>query len=191
MNSKSCLQLCFCQGTPLSLLCSPNTSKILNLSISQSNLNQIVQIFYHVFIVLILRFLSFQNILFLEGTGAIPRKSPKPLKTSKCMRIRQYCTIPLTSICIVFIKTSWTFLSLQNICSRKGTAYLNLMRDLLLLLPRNIIETAPLMGTKGSMISQLLHQFYFFWTHESGIQQRVSGQQKFPKRISFILKRPL
>ena len=113
--------------------------------------------FINMFIILIISFLSFQNILFLEGTGAILRKSPKPLKTSNCVYIGQYCTKPLTSFCVVFIKTFWTFLSLQNICFQKGTAFLNLMRDLLLLLPRNIIETAPLIGTKGSMISQLLH----------------------------------
>ena len=144
-------RLRFCQGKPLSLLCSPNTSKTLDLSIS---------------------FLSLQNFYFifkLEGTGTILKKNPKPLETSKCVRIGQYCTKPLTSLCVVFIKTFWTFLSLQNICFKKGTAYLNLMRDLPFLLPRNIIETAPLMGTKGSMISQLLHQFYYFWTHESGL----------------------
>ena len=109
------------------------------------------------FIILILNFLSLQNILFLERTGAIPRKSPKPL-----------CTEPFTSFCVVFIKTFWTFLSLQNICFEKGIAYQFLMRDMLLLLPRNIIQAASLMGTKGSMISQL-NQFYYFWIHESGL----------------------
>ena len=39
-------------------------------------------------------------------------------------------------------KTFWTFLSLQNIYFKKGTAYLNLMRDLLLLLPRNIRDSS-------------------------------------------------
>ena len=150
-------RLCFCQRKPLSLLCNPNTSKTLDLNVFRSDLIQIVQIFCHVFIILFLSFLSLQNILFLERTGTILRKSPKLLETSKCVRIGQYCTEPLTSFCVVFIKTSWTFLSLRNIYFKKGTAYLNLMRDLLLLLPRNIIETAPLMGTKGSMISQLLH----------------------------------
>ena len=157
-------RLCFCQGKPLSFLCSPNISKTLDLSVSWSDLHRIVQIFCQ----RVHHFNSVsQNILFLEGAGSIPRKSPKPLKTSKCVCIRQYCTEPLTSFCIVFIKRFWTFLSLQNICFKKGTAYLNLMRDLLLLLPRNIIETAPLMGTKGNMISQFLHQFYYFWTQES------------------------
>ena len=109
-----------------------------------------------------------QNILFLEGAGTFLRKSPKPLQTSKCVHFRQFCTKLFASFCVVFIKTFWTFLSLRNIYLKKGTAYLNLMRALLLILLRNIIETASLMGTKGSMISQLLHQSYYFWTHESG-----------------------
>ena len=162
-------RLCFCQGKSLSLLCSPNTSKHSIWAYLSQIFAKSFRSFVNVFNISILKFLSLQNISFLEGTGAILRKSPKPLKTSKCMRIGQYCTEPLTSFCVVFIKTFWTFLSLQNICFKKGTAYLNLMRDLLLLLPRNIIETAPLMGTKGSMISQLLHQFYYSWTHESGL----------------------
>ena len=123
----------------------PREIQTLDLSISQSDLHQIVQIFCQ-------RVHHFNSIF--RGDRCHSEENPKPLKTSKCVRIGQYCTEPLTSSCIVFIKTFWTFLSLQNICLKKGTAYLNLMRDLLLLLPRNIIETAPLIGTKGSMIDR-------------------------------------
>ena len=61
------------------------------------------------------KYLSLQNILFSEGAGTFLRKSPKPLKTSKCVRFGQFCTKPFASFCVVFIKTFWTFLSLQNI----------------------------------------------------------------------------
>ena len=73
------------------------------------------------FIILILSVQLLQNILFLEGTGTILKRSPKSLKTSECVRIGQYCTEPLTSFCVVFIKTFWTFLPLQNIYFEKGT----------------------------------------------------------------------
>ena len=131
-----------------------------------------------------MNFLSLYNILFLEGTGTIPKKCPKPLKTSECMCLRQYCTKPLSSFCVVFIKIFWTFLSLQNIYFEKGTDSLSQFNEgPAPATTKNIIETAPLMGTKGSKISQLLHQSYYFWTHESG--SPVGGQlHQFPRLVS-------
>ena len=57
------------------------------------------------------------------------------------------------------------------------------MRELHLLLLRNFIETVLLRGIKGSMISTFLHHCHYFWTHESGLQYRVSGQQEFPREF--------
>jgi hypothetical protein len=57
------------------------------------------------------------------------------------------------------------------------------MRELHLLLLRNFIEIVPLRGIKGSMISTFLHHCHYFWTHESGLQYRVSGQQEFPREF--------
>ena len=146
--------------TPVCVMQSKHIQNTRFEHISVRSSPKLLRSFINVFFILILNFLSLQNILFLEGAGTFLWKSSKPLKTSKCMRFGQFCTKPFTSFCVVFIKTFWTFLSLQNIYLEKGTAYLNLMRALLLLLLRNIIETASLMGTKGSMISQLLHQSY-------------------------------
>jgi hypothetical protein len=57
------------------------------------------------------------------------------------------------------------------------------LRELYLLLLRNFIETVPLRGIKGSMISELLHQIHYFWTPEFNLQARISGPQEFPREI--------
>ena len=150
----------FCQGKPLFVYAVQTHPKHSIWAYLNQIFTKLLRSFINVFFILIMNFLSLQNILYLEGAGTFLRKSPKPLKTSKCVRFGQFCTKPFASFCVVFIKTFWTFLPLQNIYLEKGTAYLNLMRALLLLLLRTIIETASLMGTKGSMISQLLHQSY-------------------------------
>ena len=66
---------------------------------------------------------------------------------------------------------------------QEGDSYLNLMRDLILLLPRKIIETAPLMGTKGSMISQLLHQFNTKFSVNKNPQREFPSSQGDPSKM--------
>ena len=165
-------RLHFSQGKPLSLLCSPNTSTTLDLSVSRSDLHHIVQIFCQCVYHLNSEISVSSEYFILRGDRCHSEKKPQTTQNIE-IHVHQAILHRITHFLLRCVHKTildisgsseylfWEGDSLSQF--NEGPAPPTTKKH------HSIIETAPLMGTKGSMISQLLHKFFYSWTHESGL----------------------